>query len=117
MKEVSLIPSSTGLPGGKQTGQRMTHYIAKGGLFANAFYKMPEAFILPFTTMANVSDRLGLLGGVFKPSGVDKTLINNKKKYKTKYHCSICKVNVWGKPELKIICGICDVPFAEKLPD
>ena len=33
MIEIGLQPSHTGLPGGKQTGYRMTHYIITGGRF------------------------------------------------------------------------------------
>lgn len=33
MEECGLIPSDTGLPNGKKTGQKMTHYIQKGGRF------------------------------------------------------------------------------------
>jgi hypothetical protein len=33
MREVGLIASHSGLPGGRSTGQRMSHYIAPGGLF------------------------------------------------------------------------------------
>lgn len=33
MQEVGLMPSDTGLPGGKQTGQTMTHYVMPEGQF------------------------------------------------------------------------------------
>jgi hypothetical protein len=33
MEEVGLIPSSTGAPGGKRTGQSMSHYIDPDGKF------------------------------------------------------------------------------------
>lgn len=33
MEAVGLVPSSTGQPGGKRTGQRVTHYILAGGPF------------------------------------------------------------------------------------
>ena len=36
MKEIGLQPSTTGEPGGKETGQTVTHYIVKGGAFAQA---------------------------------------------------------------------------------
>jgi hypothetical protein len=36
MLAVGLIPSDTGKPGGKQTGQRMTHYIEPEGQFDRA---------------------------------------------------------------------------------
>ena len=36
MEAVGLIPSATGEPGGKQTGRRVTHYIAMDGPFDRA---------------------------------------------------------------------------------
>lgn len=34
-----------------------------------------------------------------------------QKKVKEKYTCPACKVNVWGKSGLDIICGKCNTPF------
>ena len=34
-------------------------------------------------------------------------------KAKQKYQCPSCRTNVWGKPELYIICGECDKKFEE----
>ena len=36
MRAIGLIPSDTGEPGGKEIGQRVTHYIEEGGAFARA---------------------------------------------------------------------------------
>jgi predicted SprT family Zn-dependent metalloprotease len=33
MRALGLIPSDTGQPGGKQTGQKVSHYIEEGGAF------------------------------------------------------------------------------------
>lgn len=32
---------------------------------------------------------------------------------KTKYTCSSCKINIWGKPSLKVVCGECNNFFEE----
>lgn len=40
MEEIGLMPSNTGLPGGKKTGQQMTHYIIRGGRFQTAVYEL-----------------------------------------------------------------------------
>ncbi len=37
MKSVGLHPSTTGVPGGKETGARVTHYIIPNGPFARSF--------------------------------------------------------------------------------
>jgi predicted SprT family Zn-dependent metalloprotease len=54
MKEIGLQPSSTGQPGGKEVGQRVTHYIIEGGRFeavANGLVKyglhLPWAELVP----------------------------------------------------------------------
>ena len=36
MKAIGLIPSDTGQPGGKETGQKVSHYIEPGGPFDRA---------------------------------------------------------------------------------
>jgi SprT-like family len=40
MKEIGLQPSTNGEPGGKETGQSVTHYIIPGGLYAKAYAKL-----------------------------------------------------------------------------
>ncbi|TNV16084.1 SprT family zinc-dependent metalloprotease [Buttiauxella sp. B2] len=40
MEEIGLMPSNTGMPGGKKTGQQMTHYIIRGGHFQTAVYDL-----------------------------------------------------------------------------
>ena len=40
MKEIGLQPSTTGEPGGKETGQSVTHYILPGGPYATAYAKL-----------------------------------------------------------------------------
>ncbi len=36
---------------------------------------------------------------------------NTNNRYKTKYSCPDCKTNVWGKPNLNLICGDCSLEF------
>ena len=40
MKEIGLQPSTTGEPGGKETGQSVTHYLIPGGPFTRAYAKL-----------------------------------------------------------------------------
>ncbi|EEE1944776.1 TPA: SprT-like domain-containing protein [Escherichia coli] len=40
MEQIGLMPSNTGLPGGRKTGQQMTHYIIRGGRFQTAVYDL-----------------------------------------------------------------------------
>lgn len=118
MIEIGLMPSDTGQPGGKTTGQAMTHYIITGGMYERAFEVMPQEFILPFTSLegdlmksmltgAPGSDPQGGVAGL--SAKVQK--LRPRSKNKVKYTCPGCKANVWGKPELRIRCMECEQQF------
>lgn len=120
MEEVGLIPSDTGQPGGKKTGQSMTHYIAENGKYETVFSKLPEAYLLPFTSVEG--DLIGrLINGMNGPNGSNpnsknpnsskKTNLIRPGRKKTKYSCPSCKANVWGKPKLEIRCVPCDTNY------
>ena len=47
MKSLGLMPSHTGLTGGKKTGQKMKHYPIPDGLFLKILSKRPEKMRLP----------------------------------------------------------------------
>jgi len=93
MESIGLIPSDTGLPGGKKVGQRMAEYILPGGRFEAVFASLPVECFLPWQC-AEVME-----------SGT--TLVRSKDRNKNKYSCPSCGVNVWGKPELNLLCGCC----------
>jgi predicted SprT family Zn-dependent metalloprotease len=104
MKEVGLYPSSTGEPGGKETGAKVSHYIVPGGAFAAAFAKLAATgFKLRWQSRVAADDP------------------ERKKKAasKTKYTCPACGQNAWAKPGAQLICGDCydedegDVSFME----
>lgn len=40
--------------------------------------------------------------------------LRSKAKSKTKFTCSECGANAWGKPELKIVCADCDEPMIDE---
>lgn len=99
MESVGLIPSNTGEPGGSRTGQKMTHYIESGGKYEKAFNAMPKEYILPFIAAD------GVLASDKSPK---------KSRSKTCFICPSCGDKAWGKPNLRILCGTCDVPFEPK---
>lgn len=117
MKEIGLIPSNTGKPGGKETGQSMTHYIKEDGPYHKAFGKMPERYILPFTSLDGEVMKMLIEGGNRSSGreGDDRSerlrKLRPPSRKKTKYSCSGCQANVWGKPGLQLICGECDQAF------
>lgn len=103
MKSIGLHPSDTAAPGGKEVGQRMSHYIIEGGGFDSAFEAMPATLTLPW--------RSGLPHDVeTKPKKVDPS--------KVKHTCPDCGLNVWGKRGIRVLCQKCDVELeAEELPE
>lgn len=118
MIEIGLMPSDTGQPGGKITGQAMTHYIMPGGKYEQAFKKMPQRYLLPFTSLEGDLMKSFLTGdpGNDPEGGVvgvsTKVLkLRPKSKNKVKYSCPGCKANVWGKPELRLQCMECEQQF------
>lgn len=91
MEEIGLMPSSTGAPGGKRTGRRVSHYILSGGLFEKSEKKCKAKI-----------EYVGNL--VAAPKGKNK---------RTKYTCPECETNVYGKKELLIVCKPCKKTMEE----
>jgi len=90
MKEIGLQPSTTGEPGGKETGQSVTHYILPGGRYSQAFRKLRErGFQLQWQSA---------------PEGAQAKA---KKASKTKFTCPECAQNAWAKADAQLICGSC----------
>jgi len=90
MVEIGLQPSHTGAPGGKTTGQKMTHYVLALGAFAKAFAKLQaKGFALRWQSVQIAPDR------------------EKKSASKTKFTCPNCEANAWAKPDSKLICGTC----------
>lgn len=92
MEAVGLQPSHNGQPGGKKTGDRMTHYVIAGGPFERAAAAVADADYLPFLAIPLVD------GGKAKSKGVRKL----------KYECPDCEQCCWGKPGLRLSCSDCD---------
>lgn len=100
MEEVGLIPSNTGEEGGKKTGQQMTHYIAKNGPFQYATSELKQKGFSLGVKPVSLSDER-------------KEAAKKKKASKTKFSCPECGTNAWGKPDLNIMCGDCEVHMQE----
>src|ERR1700737_3526728 len=90
MKEIGLQPTTTGAPGGKETGQSVTHYIIADGPYAKAYAKLKGRGLgLPWQSA---------------PTGKEAKA---KKASKTKFTCPDCAQNAWAKPDALLICGAC----------
>ena len=78
MKAIGLHPSDTGEAGGKETGQKMAHYIIPGGTFERATTAlMDSGFALSWADAAIL----------------EKTSKPKKSGNRVKYTCPGCGVN------------------------
>lgn len=105
MLEVGLTPSSTGKQGGKMTGQAMSDYPTPDGIFLKALEDMPEHYKLPFISKEGIAKAQAAAAGGSAPEP--------KPQNKVKYSCPTCLTNVWGKPDLNLVCGDCSLPFSQ----
>lgn len=104
MRRVGLIPSSTGAPGGKETGQAVSHYIAEGGRFAEAVAElMQDGFRLAYVELWSDDEA--------------EAKAKKKNASKTKYCCPSCDANAWAKPGANLICGDCDEQMQAELAE
>ena len=90
MDDIGLAPSDTGKPGGKRTGQNMTHYIEAGGRY--------DLWVTDFLTEERQ------FSWATSPAMKGKT--SKKAKSKIAYTCGAHKA--WGKPGLAIFCKDCE---------
>jgi predicted SprT family Zn-dependent metalloprotease len=94
MNEIGLQASSTGEPGGKSTGQRMSHYILEGGKFES----VATAFLLS-------GEKLHW------GSSPEIKISKERKKTREKFCCKSCMQNAWAKKTSKLVCGDCMTPM------
>lgn len=135
MKAVGLMPSNTGKPGGKETGEQMADYAITGGLFEQALDKLLASsfqitwfdrypahhvaeWILQDAIKGN-TEGVNLIETLGLPEGTTlSTLLPQlapAKPTRAKYNC-LCKPkpnSVWGKPEMRLMCGVCYEWFIE----
>ena len=91
MKEIGLQPSNTGEPGGKETGQSVSHYILPGGAYAKAYAKLAASgFELSWQSRPDHGEER-----------------KKKRASKTKFTCPECNQNAWAKPDALLLCGAC----------
>lgn len=90
MMEIGLMPSSTGQPGGKVTGQNMSDYLIPGGPFERSANKLlATGFVISWQSREQDPAKGG------RPQS------------KVKFTCPECGQNVWGKPSALVLCGEC----------
>lgn len=91
MEAVGLIPSNTGMPGGKKTGRQMTHYIEPGGVFEAACEALlVTGFDLPYFTRPR------------------ETAEKKRDLSKVRFECPCCGFKAWAKQGANLVCGDCN---------
>jgi hypothetical protein len=93
MLKVGLRSTDDGTPSGMMTGDSVTHIIITGGKFDQVCDQLLKNIKIAWV------DRW--TGGNLQSGS--KAISKNK----TKYVCPVCHLNVWGKPGINILCGIC----------
>lgn len=117
MKEVGLYPSHTGLPGGKEVGPKMTHYIVADGPFARAC-----ARFLKDNDLSLVQDRafeilFGKKSGAGKDGDEGEGEGDDEKKKstgRTRWMCPGCELKVLAKPSARLRCEDCDMSLVDR---
>ena len=90
MQSLGLMPSNTGMVGGKRTGTQMSDYIIPGGAYDRAFDEL-----------AATGWRLNL------ESAIVPGRIKKPDESKTKFTCSGCGWIIRGKPDTEVVCRGC----------
>lgn len=141
MESVGLVPSSTGMVGGRKTGQSMSDYPKPGGLFLQACYELCEGEYRlqwidtePAWTpscqprdieqlddgfddlMQEIEQIAPALLAPLPNSLASEEIDWNPpeqpvRSSKGKYTCPVCHTNIWGKPDINVICGNCEKQF------
>lgn len=142
MESIGLIPSSTGEPGGRRTGQKMCDYpqMPDGRFYLACVELSKRGFNLPYVDTAypvKASPQIGEVKeaevSTVKPELVEQVLTTSfselfsieedvgqeaqalaDKKKKAVYECPSCQDKAWGKPTLELYCKKCECDFTRK---
>ena len=135
MEALGLPPSSTGLPGGRQTGRSMSHYIHPEGTFiASCRRLLATGFALPWldrhspepvehaehrrAALVAAGVDLPLSDPPFAmipptPNGASPVVPPPPKREPTRvrFSCKACDARAWASPETALVCGVCARPM------
>lgn len=139
MENIGLMPSQSGLPGGKRIGQQMSDYPVAGGRFLQACERLVKSGYqinwvdrIPASgECSQVRGETELIKGSYSTVKIEQllhtkieeivpdltplaTVLEQKgKKNKSKYSCPGCDINIWGKPKLRVTCDRCNLSFRQ----
>lgn len=136
MERIGLMPSSTGQPGGKRTGDCMADYPIVGGNFLEAcrslltldfklsWYDRFPSYSVAYSGAQSYSatiedmpeEATSIVASepesqiVIQKDECTKPEATPAKQTRQKYSCG-CGNNIWGKPNLKVVCCECNNLF------
>jgi hypothetical protein len=126
MEAIGLMPSDTGHPGGKRTGESVDDFVIPGGPFEQAFANLMTArFTISWLDRFPVSIehlaatlhqlpeevQVAISEEVARDLAIEVVEHEPKGRGTSKYSCPLCGQNAWGKPGLQLGCLPCDVPL------
>ena len=133
MEFIGLMPSNTGLLGGKRTGRSMSHYIIPDGIFMASCSRLVEGgFSIPWLDrhLPAKPENQEEMERALKSSGIEYATsaspINKlpkeikgkaavflpepkKVSSREKLVCPQCGIKAWVAPGIQIACGVCNV--------
>lgn len=132
MQEIGLMPSNTGKPGGRQTGEQMADYLIEGGRFEQAAKELLSGEF-GITWKDRYPDRDALIQTIsisetselYDPMNVtveslealdipiEEIRVQENASNRSKYTCTCCSLNAWAKPGIRLICGECNIALRE----
>jgi predicted SprT family Zn-dependent metalloprotease len=135
MESIGLMPSSTGRPGGKRTGDQIADYAIEGGAFLSAcrelltnefkltwYDRFPPSAVArsgqnSFACQLNGLPESGTNiiledegSQMIVASEYPRPIESQNKQTRVKYSCS-CGINIWAKPNIRVRCCECDIEF------
>ncbi len=119
MADIGLQPTDTGGPGGKITGDMMSDFIIAGGRFDLVTRELlAQDYIISWLDRLAVldlsfidSDKLEEITGLGVVVDGSDSDSNKSNRVKYSHKCNEGIVNVWGRPGLSLLCGVCDCAF------
>lgn len=135
MESLGLPPSNTGLPGGKEVGRAMSHYIRPDGAFLASCRRLLETgFQLPWLDRhapapVEVAEQrqaalqaAGIALPLTPPPAAALPPMHDgsaplvppppkREKDRVRFMCARCDTKAWARPDTELLCGICSQPL------
>ena len=109
MEAIGLMPSNTGEPGGKKTGQQMMDYVIPGGLFERAARELVDGGFRPTYYDRDQPKPKGGAGAPEGDGGDEEAEPASSSGKRKKWVCPSCAGQAWGKAGFRLKCFECDV--------